>query len=75
MKVKGIFYLKSGVTIEEYIETSEDNEKQRNELKTSIDNIRELIRDWFKGGTNGSISYGYTIVALSDLSAVKFIEV
>ena len=70
MKVKGSFYLKSGVIIEEFCVLKDDDKTEK-----IIDTIKEGLKDSFKNNTDGFVSFGYTIFRGSDLSAVTFTEV
>jgi hypothetical protein len=74
MTVKAIFYLKSGLAIEDAVSLVEDTLQNQKELIKMIDKIKESIKETFRENVNGNISFGTTLVRSSDVSAVKFEE-
>ena len=66
---KGKFYLKSGSVVEEEIIFDEDNKQE--DIDKAIADIKQVIKDGFKDTTDFQITFGFTTLRGSDLSAVK----
>ena len=72
--IHGIFYLKSGIKIEEAI-SFEDTEEE--EIAEIISNVNILLERFKKAKGNkilGTIQFNYTTVDINELAAVKFYD-
>lgn len=78
MKIKGIFYLKSGNIIEEEVNINDYQDLQGSNVRDTaiifMNKIQSGIRNNFKDNIDFEFSFGTFIIRGRDLSAVNFIE-
>lgn len=70
--VKAKIYLKNGIIIDEEIEIAESETVER--IAKYFDSMRNDIKTVFRNNEDGSMTFGFTIVRFSDVSAVQIKE-
>lgn len=72
--IHGIFYLKSGVKIEEAIPFEDTQEKEIAEITSNINILLENFKKAKRDKLFGIIRFNYTTVDVNELAALKFYE-
>lgn len=74
MWVKGTFYLKNGVIIEESSPVEDGTSIE--ELNNEVEKVKEYLKTAMKmKDGDGCITFGDTIIRFSDISAIKLIGI
>lgn len=74
MLVKGTFYLKNGVIIEENTPVTDGTSIE--ELNKEVEKVKEYLKTEMKmKDGDGCITFGDTIVRFSDISAIKLVGI
>ena len=72
--IHGIFYLKSGVKIEEAIPFEDTQEEEIAEITSNINILLERFKKAKRDKMFGIIRFNYTTVDVNELAALKFYE-
>ena len=72
--IHGIFYLKSGVKIDEAIPFEDTQEEEIAEITSDIDILLEHFKKAKRDKMFGVIRFNYTTVDVNELAALKFYE-
>lgn len=72
--IHGIFYLKSGVKIEEVIPFEDTQEEEIAEITSNINILLENFKKAKRDKLFGIIRFNYTTVDVNELAALKFYE-
>ena len=70
VKIIGIFYMRSGVVIEEEVVFDKDNDKEV--VENFIKDIKYKVKEGFREDYNFQFTFGYTMFRGKDISAVTF---
>lgn len=72
--IHGIFYLKSGVKIEEAIPFEDTQEEEIAEITSNINILLENFKKAKRDKLFGIVRFNYTTVDVNELAALKFYE-
>mgnify|MGYP003516641529 CR=1 FL=1 len=72
--IHGIFYLKSGVKIEEAIPFEDTQKEEIAEITSNINILLERFKKAKRDQMFGIIRFNYTTVDVNELAALKFYE-
>lgn len=72
--IHGIFYLKSGVKIEEVISFEDTQKEEIAEITSNINILLENFKKAKRDKLFGIIRFNYTTVDVNELAALKFYE-
>ena len=72
--IHGIFYLKSGVKIEEAIPFKDTQEEEIAEITSNINILLENFKKAKRDKLFGIVRFNYTTVDVNELAALKFYE-
>lgn len=74
MSVRGKFYLKNGVIIEESSPVEDGTSIE--ELNKEVDRVKEYLKEAMKiKDGDGCITFGDTIIRFSDIAAIKLVGI
>lgn len=72
--IHGIFYLKSGVKIEEVVSFEDTQKEEIAEITSNINILLENFKKAKRDKLFGIIRFNYTTVDVNELAALKFYE-